>query len=163
MSTLPIRSLVGVVVVAEVEGLSGQENGWLRGRQRQAPAGCLLLFVDVPVPRVRAHFISVISNLESRSFSFSFSFTLIDNSSTRLAVIFCLSKLLSHTMSLAQQQAHLQTLSNQYQKLQADLSEAVEARQRLDAQLGENELVKKVCSSVTHAPALSSHANNLSR
>jgi chaperonin cofactor prefoldin len=38
----------------------------------------------------------------------------------------------------------LQTLSAEYQKVQADLSEAVEARQRLDAQLSENELVKKV-------------------
>ncbi len=61
VSTLPIRSLMGVVVVAELDG--GRENGWLRGRQRQAPAECLLLFVDVPVPRVRAHLISVISNL----------------------------------------------------------------------------------------------------
>ena len=41
-------------------------------------------------------------------------------------------------------QARLQTASSDYQKLQADLSNAVEARQRLDAQLSENELVKKV-------------------
>ena len=47
-------------------------------------------------------------------------------------------------MSLIQLQARLQTLSNEFQKLQADLAVAVEARQRLDAQLGENELVKKV-------------------
>ncbi|KAJ7103647.1 prefoldin subunit 6 [Mycena belliarum] len=40
-------------------------------------------------------------------------------------------------------QARLQTASSEYQKLQADLSNAVEARQRLDAQLSENELVKK--------------------
>jgi prefoldin beta subunit len=40
--------------------------------------------------------------------------------------------------------AHLQTATSDYQKLQADLSNAVEARQRLDAQLSENELVKKV-------------------
>ncbi|KAJ7492736.1 prefoldin subunit 6 [Mycena latifolia] len=40
-------------------------------------------------------------------------------------------------------QAKLQTASSEYQKLQADLSNAVEARQRLDAQLSENELVKK--------------------
>ena len=38
----------------------------------------------------------------------------------------------------------LQTLSAEYQKVQKDLSEAIEARQRLDAQLSENELVKKV-------------------
>ncbi|KAJ7169764.1 Prefoldin [Mycena filopes] len=40
-------------------------------------------------------------------------------------------------------QVKLQTASSEYQKLQADLSNAVEARQRLDAQLSENELVKK--------------------
>jgi hypothetical protein len=40
--------------------------------------------------------------------------------------------------------ARLQAASSEYQKLQADLSNAVEARQRLDAQLSENELVKKV-------------------
>lgn len=39
----------------------------------------------------------------------------------------------------------LQTLTKEFQKHQADLSSAVEARQRLDAQLSENELVKKVC------------------
>jgi hypothetical protein len=41
-------------------------------------------------------------------------------------------------------QARLQAASGDYQRLQADLSNAVEARQRLDAQLSENELVKKV-------------------
>lgn len=41
-------------------------------------------------------------------------------------------------------EAKLQQVSVEYQKLQADLSKAVEARQRLDAQLSENELVKKV-------------------
>lgn len=41
-------------------------------------------------------------------------------------------------------EAKLQQASVEYQKLQADLSKAVEARQRLDAQLSENELVKKV-------------------
>jgi chaperonin cofactor prefoldin len=41
-------------------------------------------------------------------------------------------------------QARLQAASTDYQRLQADLSNAVEARQRLDAQLSENELVKKV-------------------
>ena len=45
------------------------------------------------------------------------------------------------TMSLS---ARLQVASNEYQRLQAELSNAVEARQRLDAQLSENELVKKV-------------------
>ena len=43
-------------------------------------------------------------------------------------------------------EARLQAASSDYQKLQADLSDAVEARQRLDAQLSENELVKKVRS-----------------
>lgn len=42
-------------------------------------------------------------------------------------------------------QNRLQSLSADFQKLQGDLSDAVEARQRLDAQLSENELVKKVC------------------
>ena len=41
-------------------------------------------------------------------------------------------------------EARLQAASSDYQKLQANLSNAVEARQRLDAQLSENELVKKV-------------------
>jgi len=41
-------------------------------------------------------------------------------------------------------QARLQAASSDYQRLQADLSNAVEARQRLDSQLSENELVKKV-------------------
>jgi hypothetical protein len=45
------------------------------------------------------------------------------------------------TMSLS---SRLQAASSEYQKLQVDLSDAVEARQRLDAQLSENELVKKV-------------------
>lgn len=40
--------------------------------------------------------------------------------------------------------ARLQAASSDYQRLQADLSNAVEARQRLDAQLSENELVNKV-------------------
>lgn len=34
--------------------------------------------------------------------------------------------------------------TEEYQKLQTDLQNAVEARQRLDAQLSENEMVKKV-------------------
>ena len=37
----------------------------------------------------------------------------------------------------------LQDASADYQKLQADLSNIIEARQRLDAQRSENELVKK--------------------
>jgi hypothetical protein len=41
-------------------------------------------------------------------------------------------------------EARLQAASTDYQRLQAELSNAVEARQRLDAQLSENELVKKV-------------------
>ncbi|QRV80649.1 Prefoldin subunit [Ceratobasidium sp. AG-Ba] len=36
-------------------------------------------------------------------------------------------------------EARLQAASNEYQKLQDDLSTAVESRQRLDAQLNENE------------------------
>ncbi|KAG8775169.1 hypothetical protein FRC12_001625 [Ceratobasidium sp. 428] len=45
-------------------------------------------------------------------------------------------------------EARLQTASTTYQKLQDDLQTAVESRQRLDAQLNENELVKKVCADV---------------
>ncbi|KAG6911525.1 hypothetical protein DXG01_011827 [Tephrocybe rancida] len=41
-------------------------------------------------------------------------------------------------------QARLQLASAEFQKIQGELSNAVEARQRLDAQLSENELVKKV-------------------
>ncbi|KAH9952636.1 prefoldin subunit 6 [Russula dissimulans] len=43
----------------------------------------------------------------------------------------------------------LQVASNEYQRLQAELSNAVEARQRLDAQLSENELVKKEFATLT--------------
>ncbi|KAH9974512.1 Prefoldin [Russula compacta] len=46
-------------------------------------------------------------------------------------------------------QARLQAASSDYQKLQADLSNAVEARQRLDAQLSENEVVKKEFATLT--------------
>jgi len=46
-----------------------------------------------------------------------------------------------HKMSL---QAKLQQASIEFQNLQAELSKVVEARQKLDAQLSENELVKKV-------------------
>ncbi|CAL1697409.1 unnamed protein product [Somion occarium] len=45
--------------------------------------------------------------------------------------------------SVLQLQDRLQAASTDYQKLQNDLSVIVEARQRLDAQLQENELVKK--------------------
>ncbi|KIY50584.1 Prefoldin beta-like protein [Fistulina hepatica ATCC 64428] len=49
-------------------------------------------------------------------------------------------------MSLA---IKLQTASAEYQKLDLDLSNVVEARQRLEAQLSENELVKKEFSTLT--------------
>ncbi|CAK5264552.1 unnamed protein product [Mycena citricolor] len=45
--------------------------------------------------------------------------------------------------------ARLQVVSEEYQKLQGDLSNTVEARQKLDAQLGENELVKKEFDQLT--------------
>ena len=41
-------------------------------------------------------------------------------------------------------QNRLQSLSSDFQKIQSYLSDAVEAQQRLDAQLQENDLVKKV-------------------
>ncbi|KAG6851212.1 hypothetical protein H0H93_015222 [Arthromyces matolae] len=41
-------------------------------------------------------------------------------------------------------QARLQLASTEFQELQGELSTAIEVRQRLDAQLSENELVKKV-------------------
>jgi prefoldin beta subunit len=44
----------------------------------------------------------------------------------------------------AQLQERLQQASVEFQKLQAELSKVVDARQRLDAQFSENELVKKV-------------------
>ncbi|TDL21239.1 prefoldin subunit 6, partial [Rickenella mellea] len=40
-------------------------------------------------------------------------------------------------------EARLQAVNADYQKLQSDLSNAVDARQRLEAQLTENEIVKK--------------------
>ncbi|KIM47894.1 hypothetical protein M413DRAFT_439580 [Hebeloma cylindrosporum] len=43
----------------------------------------------------------------------------------------------------------LQQASAEFQQLQADLSRVVEARQRLDAQLSENELVKKEFAQLT--------------
>ncbi|TRM66442.1 Prefoldin [Schizophyllum amplum] len=49
-------------------------------------------------------------------------------------------------MSLA---VRLETASADFQKLQLELSTVVEARQRLDAQLNENELVKKEFAQLT--------------
>lgn len=49
-------------------------------------------------------------------------------------------------MSLA---IKFQQVSGEYQKLQVDLSKAIEARQRLDAQLSENELVKQEFTQLT--------------
>ncbi|GJE89433.1 prefoldin subunit 6 [Phanerochaete sordida] len=46
-------------------------------------------------------------------------------------------------------QERLQAASAEYQRLQAELAAAVEARQKLDAQLSENELVKKEFTSLT--------------
>ncbi|RDX41286.1 Prefoldin beta-like protein [Lentinus brumalis] len=46
-------------------------------------------------------------------------------------------------------QERLQTASAEFQKIQTDLSLAVDARQKLDAQLSENELVKKEFASLT--------------
>ncbi|KXN83919.1 Prefoldin subunit 6 [Leucoagaricus sp. SymC.cos] len=43
----------------------------------------------------------------------------------------------------------LQAASSDFQKLQADMAKAVEARQKLDAQLSENELVKKEFAKLT--------------
>ncbi|KAH9970528.1 Prefoldin [Lactifluus volemus] len=45
--------------------------------------------------------------------------------------------------------ARIQTVTSDYQKLQADLSNVVESRQRLETQLSENELVKKEFSTLT--------------
>ena len=56
----------------------------------------------------------------------------------------CIGHLLNLTYHRMSLDAKLQQASVEYQKLQADLSKLVEARQRLDAQLSENELVKKV-------------------
>ncbi|KAJ3565459.1 hypothetical protein NP233_g7620 [Leucocoprinus birnbaumii] len=49
-------------------------------------------------------------------------------------------------MSLA---IKLQSASSDFQKLQADFAKVVEVRQRLDAQLSENELVKKEFAALT--------------
>ncbi|EPS95807.1 hypothetical protein FOMPIDRAFT_1025598 [Fomitopsis schrenkii] len=46
-------------------------------------------------------------------------------------------------------QDRLQTASTEFQKIQSDMTSAVEARQRLEAQQSENELVKKEFSTLT--------------
>jgi len=46
-------------------------------------------------------------------------------------------------------QARAQAATTEYQKLQADLQNAVDARQRLDSQLQENEMVKKEFAQLT--------------
>ncbi|KZV75296.1 Prefoldin beta-like protein [Peniophora sp. CONT] len=46
-------------------------------------------------------------------------------------------------------QARAQATTAEFQRLQSELSEAVEARERLEAQLNENELVKKEFTSLT--------------
>ena len=48
---------------------------------------------------------------------------------------------------MASLEERLKAATADYQKLQMDLSNAVEGRQRLDAQLSENEMVKKVSNS----------------
>lgn len=58
-------------------------------------------------------------------------------------------------------QNRAQTATAEYQKLQTDLQNAVEARQRLDAQLSENEMVKKVSRQFcTYLATLISHLNS---
>ncbi|KZT68518.1 hypothetical protein DAEQUDRAFT_766325 [Daedalea quercina L-15889] len=46
-------------------------------------------------------------------------------------------------------QDRLQSASNDFQKIQTDMASAVEARQKLEAQQSENELVKKEFSTLT--------------
>lgn len=46
-------------------------------------------------------------------------------------------------------QDRLQTASTEFQKIQSDLTSAIDARQRLEAQQSENELVKKVRATST--------------
>ncbi|KDR85319.1 hypothetical protein GALMADRAFT_234123 [Galerina marginata CBS 339.88] len=46
-------------------------------------------------------------------------------------------------------QPKLQQASVEFQNLQADLSKVIDARQRLEAQLSENELVKKEFTALT--------------
>lgn len=49
------------------------------------------------------------------------------------------------SISATEAQAKIQALSTEYQKIEEELSGAVEDRQKLEAQLKENEMVKKVC------------------
>jgi len=51
-------------------------------------------------------------------------------------------------------EARLQAATTDYQKLQVDLSNAIDARQRLDAQLSENEIVKKEFSQLKPSNAV---------
>ncbi|KAI0090907.1 prefoldin subunit 6 [Irpex rosettiformis] len=53
------------------------------------------------------------------------------------------------TTTLASLQDKLALLSQEYQSLQIELSTVIDARQKLDAQLQENELVKKEFASLT--------------
>ncbi|KAK7059071.1 Prefoldin subunit 6 [Paramarasmius palmivorus] len=50
--------------------------------------------------------------------------------------------------SLQALQEKYQSASNEFREIQVELSNAVEARQRLDAQLSENEMVKKEFASL---------------
>ena len=55
-------------------------------------------------------------------------------------------------IAMAEAQAKLQSLSEEYQKLQQELQDAIQSRQKLEAQKSENEGVKKVrLLSLTHA------------
>lgn len=47
---------------------------------------------------------------------------------------------------MAEAQAQLQSLSEEYQKFQQELQEAIDSRQKLEAQKSENEGVKQVSS-----------------
>ncbi|CCM03485.1 uncharacterized protein FIBRA_05619 [Fibroporia radiculosa] len=53
------------------------------------------------------------------------------------------------SVAISTLQDRLQAASTDFQKIQNDLSNVVEARQRLEAQLSENELVKKEFSQLT--------------
>lgn len=67
---------------------------------------------------------------------------LIDTPSGHMGA--CLPRTSALAIAMEKLQARLQAASTEYQKLQNDLSVAVDSRQRLDAQLQENEMVKKV-------------------
>ena len=63
-------------------------------------------------------------------------------------------------------EAKLQAATSEYQKLQNDLSNVVQARQQLDAQLSENEMVKKVSyltPSVSERAIYSNHSEMMPR